>query len=246
MLDVAPDEPVAFFTGAGVSAGAGLPTYRGTGGIYTTGLASPLSARHATVDSVHLVWEHLNRLGGIDLRPAPAHLAISRFAANRPGRVTVVTQNVDGLHEASALSQSSPETIYALHGTTATATCLSSACSHRGSPRDWVRRDDGVPLCPACGGPTRPDVVLFGEMLDSKVFSAATAAVRSCAVLVVVGTSLEVTPAANIAVGAAYEGTPIHWVNPSPPPPSVEGGDSFTDHRDTADNVLPSLLADQR
>ncbi|MEI8081307.1 MAG: Sir2 family NAD-dependent protein deacetylase, partial [Actinomycetes bacterium] len=141
-----------------------------------------------------------------------------------------------------AAIESSPEAIHALHGTTATGRCLNRACLHRGNPREWSPNSDGVPMCPVCGGPTRPDVVLFGEGLDPAVYSAAEAAVQTCAVVVLVGTSLEVTPAANIALDAVYQGTPIHWINPAPPPPSVECSDKLADHRGTADDVLPSLL----
>lgn len=226
---------VAVLTGAGISTGAGLPTYRGNGGLYTDLAMPPLHASHATPEKVHIIWNHLAMLIAADISPTAAHISISSYARDR--NVTVITQNIDGLHTRSAHEENSGERVIELHGTITTVTCL-------GCTTGWQRNecitepDSHVPFCPDCGHPTRPDVTLFGEQLPPGAFDDAGLAVRRADVLLVVGTSLEVSPA-NMLVSYTNVGTPVVHVNPEAPAWQFN---YFIHISGTADNILPALL----
>lgn len=223
---------VAVLTGAGVSAESGVPTSRGAGGFYEghrpEDLASPEGFRPDPV-LVQRWYRHRRRLVR-EVAPNPAHHALVRLAALVP-RFTLVTQNVDGLHERAG----SPH-VLRLHGAlmeSRCATCARSADLDAGP-------DDALPVRCTCGGLVRPGVVWFGEALLVDVLEAAEQAATTCDVFLSVGTSGLVYPAAALPGMARAAGAFVAEVNPEP---SV-----LAPHLDAvlagpAGVVLPALVA---
>lgn len=223
--------PVVFFTGAGVSAGAGLPTYRGTGGIYTNSDDEPPNVTDLIPERLPWLWQRFGpRMSATDrLQPAAAHRAIADLE-QRLGTVTVVTQNVDGLHQAAGSSR-----IWELHGSLRTLRCFAHDHRHRAADATWA---GGVPRCPQCAGPCRPDVVLFGEGLEADTWQGAVDAIGQARTFVAVGTSGVVTPAAYLLDPGLVPDAARFWVNPEDPPPFP----GYTWLRGDADRELGSLL----
>jgi len=205
-------EHVVIFTGAGVSAESGVPTFRGAGGLWKTFRAEDLATPEAFARDPRLVWEWYGWRRTLVAACAPnaAHEAIARYAASRRG-VTVVTQNVDGLHQRAARDANA--SVLALHGTLFGVRC--TGCGRR-APHDGpvdATSLGTLPRCDACGALLRPDVVWFGETLDPRVLDAAFDAARSAGACLVVGTSAVVQPAASVATLAARAGATLIEVN---------------------------------
>ncbi len=187
---------VVALTGAGISVPSGIPDFRSPG----TGLwanVDPMAVAHISVwrsDPVGF-WDFYGRrftaLEGT--RPNSAHEALARLEAD--GRLdAVVTQNIDGLHRAAGTRE-----LLEVHGSIATASCLRDGRRH---PLEETRRrlaadPEGVPRCD-CGAPLKPDVVLFGELLDEAVIGRAGELAAGADLLLVVGSSLEVHPVAGL------------------------------------------------
>lgn len=232
--DAALDGPVVFFTGAGISVGAGLPTYRGSGGMYENTILEPPSAEDVTPERLPALWDRFRpRLKAFaDLRPAGAHIAIAELESSMPGQVTVVTQNVDGLHVAAGSTR-----VLELHDTLSTMRCLGVGHVHSVHDVHW---DEGTaPLCWICGAACRPNVVLFGEALPADVFYAAAEAIRNARTIVAVGTSAQVFPAAGLIAPQHTAAATCIWINPETPPPS----DDWTWLKGSADHEVAHLLA---
>ena len=192
---------VAILTGAGVSAASGVPTFRGDGGLWRTHRASELATPEAFERDPALVWEWYDwrRQTIAACEPNAAHHVLARWS-RRPG-FTLITQNVDGLHE-----RAGTRGVLRFHGSIWHVRCR-DGCA--GSPASW--RDDTVPYpalpppCPYCGGLIRPDVVWFGETIDPGVF-ARCAAAAACDVFLMIGTSAVVFPAAGLVYEARRRG----------------------------------------
>lgn len=201
---------VVVFTGAGVSADSGVPTFRGSGGDSFWGKYDPmqLASPQGFAADPKLVYDWYNwRRGHLaNVQPNPAHHAIAELQAR--GGATVITQNVDGLHERIAPPGA---TVLRLHGTIAADKCQNPYCEYT----EDIDVANLPPLrrCPRCAARLegaevppymRPAVVWFGESLDPTVWNAAVRACESADAMLVVGTSGEVFPAANlvrIAIG---------------------------------------------
>ena len=172
-------------TGAGVSADSGIPTFRGEGGLWRDYRPEDLATAEAFARDPLLVWEWYEWRRSIvrDAKPNPAHLAIATLP-----NCLVVTQNVDGLHQRAGSAD-----IIELHGNLFRARCV----------REETRRDalgafDDLPPRCECGALLRPDVVWFGELLPPGAFERAARAVRAADLLLVIGTSGVVFPAAGL------------------------------------------------
>ncbi len=226
---------LVFFTGAGISTGAGLPTYRGAGGLYESGTLQPPSVDDVTSDRLPALWERFRpRLTAYDeIRPARAHQAIARLEAALPDEVVVVTQNVDGLHSLAGSTR-----VIELHGSLRRIRCLDRGHLHDVRRAAWPSGD--VPRCPDCGAICRPDIVLFGEPLPSGAFRRAGQVMRRAATVVAVGTSAVVFPAAALIGDEYLAGTERIWVNPQTPPPSP----GWTWLRGAADEEVTRLAGD--
>lgn len=206
---------ILVMTGAGISASAGLPTYRGPGGIYEADEALPaLLQAGALRDNLPAVWQFLGPRRD-DVRsavPTAAHLALAAWQRHRSRQgvpITLVTANIDDLHE-----RAGSDPVHHLHGNVFATTCLSEVCPGR-IARD-ERSDGSVPPCAECGGPTRPGVVLFGEQVDVDAQWAAKRTLRECDVFLCVGTSGTVSPSPWWLRHARDVGGVSVLVNPDP------------------------------
>jgi NAD-dependent protein deacetylase/lipoamidase len=180
-------------TGAGVSADSGIPTFRGEGGLWRNYRAEDLATPEAFARNPLLVWEwyEWRRTLVRDAKPNAAHAAIARLPNS-----LVVTQNVDGLHERAGSAD-----VIELHGNIFRARCVREACPERGrgdGRYDALEPFDKLPPHCECGALLRPDVVWFGELLPEGAFERAARAVRDADLLLVIGTSGVVFPAAGL------------------------------------------------
>lgn len=215
---------IVVFSGAGMSEESGVPTFRGAQtGLWARFRPEELATEAGFRANPSTVWEwYVSRRQMISqVQPNAGHLAIAAFQQRHPGRLTVVTQNVDGLHQRAG----SPG-VLALHGNIAEDRWLDP-------PRACCGREPVVdaapPRCSGCGNLRRPAVVWFGEMLPLAELAAATQAAGACDLMLVVGTSGLVYPAAGLA-----RSTPgrVMVVNPE-----------ATDLDDAADAVLAGTAA---
>jgi len=201
---------VTVLTGAGVSAASGVPTFRGPDGLWRRHRPEDLATPEAFARDPRLVWEWYDwrRQRIAACAPNDAHRVLARWTGERPG-TTLVTQNVDGLHERAGARD-----VVRLHGSIWDVRCADGCPRGRGS-----RRLDEVPLatlpprCPHCGGIARPDVVWFGESLDARQLERAAEAAAACDVFLAVGTSAVVYPAAGLVVHARQAGAATIEIN---------------------------------
>ncbi|WP_420175074.1 NAD-dependent protein deacylase [Luteococcus sp. OSA5] len=186
---------VVFFGGAGISTESGIPDFRSSAGLYakaTAGSPPPeylLSHDCLVLDPESFFDFHRTALLHPEAQPNRAHRALARL--EEAGKLqAVVTQNIDGLHQAAG-----SRTVLELHGSAQRNVCV--GCG-REEPVDFMLHSTGVPSCPQCGEMVRPDVVLYGEGLDQRVIDQSIEHIMSCDVLLVGGTSLNVYPAAGL------------------------------------------------
>lgn len=204
---------VVVLTGAGISVPSGLPAYRGPGGVWeeNPGLAKALVAGVAP----ELLWSTMGAMRSrvVQARPNPAHLALAEFEQSvhaAGGMVTVITQNIDGLHGLAG-----SRNVIELHGRLCRTRCSSCALA----PFDDEATPAAPPPCPSCGAPLRPDIVLFNEPLGADEEVGAKRALRDCDLFVAIGTSGTVWPAANYVRSAEFEGAHTILVNLTAPEP---------------------------
>jgi NAD-dependent deacetylase len=231
---------VVVLTGAGISAESGVPTFRDKQtGLWEKYEASDLATPSAFRRDPPLVWGwyEWRRMTVLRAQPNAAHRAIAAMAERVPG-VTLVTQNVDDLHERAGSRQ-----VVHLHGEIGRPYC--EACSHPYPPSLTVPAipEGGCriepPQCTVCGGRIRPGVVWFGESLPDVEWLAAWDAARQCEVFLCVGTSALVQPAASLTTIASRAGAVTVQVNPNPT--ALDSAVSFT-IRGLAGEVLPRLV----
>ena len=185
---------VVVLTGAGVSAESGIPTFRGAEGLWKTYQAKDLATPEAFVRDPELVWEFYNwRRALIGQKTCnPAHTALAQLE-NIISEFTLITQNVDGLHQMAGNRD-----VIEFHGNFAWLQCLD--CGQRVKTVD-VNLDHMPPRCP-CGGIYRPECVFFGEMIPPEELDRSQIAASSCDLMLVVGCSAVVQPAAYMASAA--------------------------------------------
>jgi NAD-dependent deacetylase len=224
---------IAVLTGAGMSAESGVPTFRDAQtGLWAKWRPEDLATEHAFRADPKMVWDwyamRRDRLAQVE--PNAGHLALAAFQRRHGGRMTVITQNVDGLHQRAGSTG-----VLALHGNIAEdkwldtpRACCDVQAAAAGSP----------PHCGRCGNLRRPAVVWFGEALPLDALDAAEHAARACDLMLVVGTSGVVYPAAGLARMAAGR---VVVVNPH-----ASDLDDAADAvlRGTAATLLPELLED--
>jgi NAD-dependent deacetylase len=206
---------VAVLTGAGISAESGVPTFRGEDGLWRNHRAEDLATPSAFRRDPKLVWEWYDWRRGLigGCQPNAAHHTLAEMAPHFDDFV-LITQNVDGLHRLAG-----SQAIVELHGNIWGLRCT------RGCRSEW--EDRTVPLpeipphCPACGALARPDVVWFGESLSRAALDEAFAVAQRCQVMLVVGTSAVVQPAASLPVMALRGGAYVVEINPQPTPLSA-------------------------
>jgi len=227
---------IGVLTGAGMSAESGVPTFRDAQtGLWARFRPEDLATEQAFRANPASVWDWYQMRRGMvaQVAPNPGHLAIAAFQQRHPGRLTLITQNVDGLHQRAG----SPG-VLALHGTLADDKWLD-----RPRPCCLAQAPQGghPPRCAVCGNLRRPAVVWFGEMLPADVLAAAEDAAQTCDVMLVVGTSGVVYPAAGLARTAAASGR-MAVINPDA---SDLDDAAQVVLRGTAATLLPQLLEDE-
>jgi NAD-dependent deacetylase len=235
-LELARYRQIVIMTGAGISVASGLPTYRGRGGLWgAVDVESHVTAA-AMEAKPSKVWEffaHVRRQIA-EAAPNAGHYAIARAEARLRAdqTLTVLTQNVDGLH-----SLAGSRHVVELHGSLRRTRC--TRCDYARaeelatSPRD-------CPSCPTCGAPLRPDVVLFDEALSVDAEWAAKKSLRDCDLFVAVGTSGTVSPASNFVRAAQYAGARTVFVNLEPMSPNNPAFSEVVLGR--SEELLPELL----
>ncbi|MCR5663984.1 MAG: NAD-dependent protein deacylase [Oscillospiraceae bacterium] len=196
---------IVFFGGAGVSTESGIPDFRSVDGLYNQKWKYPpetiLSASFFERRPEEYYRFHREKLVIEGVKPNRAHLRLAEL--EREGKLkAVVTQNIDGLHQAAG-----SRNVLELHGSILRAYC--SRC-RKPYPADLINHGEGVPRC-GCGGVIRPDIVLYEEPLDEDVMIKAIQAIRQADVLIVGGTSLNVYPAAGLI--RYYRGHKLALVN---------------------------------
>jgi NAD-dependent deacetylase len=223
--------PVAF-TGAGMSRESGIRTFRGKDGYWRQYRAEDLASLQAVRTDPDTVWEwYAERLlHNAEVKPHPGYFALVDIESS-VGSLPVITQNVDGLH-----SRAGSEEVVELHGSLRTASCLEEP--GRSFPITPEMLEDLPPRCP-CGAVLRPDVVLFGEPLPAQAVDRAVDLARSCDLMLVVGTSMVVYPAAALPYRSLRDGASVVEINTAPTPLTDEPG--VLSLRGPAGEVLPEL-----
>lgn len=233
---------VVFLTGAGISTAAGIPDFRGPQGVWTKDpeaeLSSTLSWYLKDEGVRRKAWRMREAAGVWEKNPTRAHTAIAEFAL-KTEVAAVVTQNVDGLHQAAG---SDPASVLEVHGSARAWRC--EDCGASGPMAEAITRlraGDPDPRCEVCRGIIRATTILFEEALEPDVIDAAFTVAEECALLIAVGTGLGVYPVAGLFPLAAERGARTIIVNAQPTPydalaDEVIGGD--------LQQTLPALLDD--
>jgi NAD-dependent deacetylase len=228
-IDPGQYEHIVFFTGAGMSVESGVPTYRGRGGIWNRYRWEEYACQDAfdsDPDKV-LKFHELRRAAVLACKPHAGHMAIAELEKNHP-QVTVVTQNIDGMHQRAGNLN-----VIELHGS-----LWSLRCHCDGKSKDIGEMYRSY-KCEKCGSWLRPDIIWFGDMLDQGVMNEAIAAIRCCDLFVSIGTSGVVYPAAGFPRFAKEKNARCIEINPEANEMSFLYDEAI---RDTAENVLPELF----
>lgn len=202
---------IVFFGGAGVSTESGVPDFRSVDGLYNQKYDYPpeeiLSHTFYRRKPEEFYRFYRDKMIYTDALPNKAHLKLAEL--EEKGKLTaVVTQNIDGLHQAAGSKK-----VYELHGSV-----LRNYCENCGKFFDinYIIESDGVPKCDKCNGPVKPDVVLYEEGLDSNTMNGALNAISNADMLIIGGTSLNVYPAAGLI--DYYRGNRLVLINMSKTP----------------------------
>lgn len=222
---------IAALTGAGISAESGVPTFRGAGGLWRNFRAEDLATPEAFARDPKLVWEWYGWRRSLiaEAEPNAGHRALADFE-QRGRDFTLITQNVDGLHD-----RAGSRNVLKVHGDIWTQRCV--ACGREREDRSAAI--DGVPRCAPCGAMERPGVVWFGEGLPESVWQRAQDAAARAQVFLVVGTSAVVYPAAGLAGLAKSAGAAVIEINIAETPVSAAADYSL---RGPSAELLPQLI----
>ncbi len=222
---------VVALTGSGISAESGIPTFRGEEGLWRTYRAQDLATPEAFARSPELVWEWYDWRRGLmaSKNPHAGHRVLAAWE-NRFSRFTLITQNIDGMHR-----RAGSKNVLELHGN-----IWKMRCTQEGTVTENM--DTPLcpipPLCPDCGALMRPHVVWFGEALDREVIHHASLLSAQCDLMLVVGTSAVVQPAASLPLSALDAGVPVVEINPEATPLTPYADFSL---RGKAGDILPQI-----
>ncbi|WP_040949168.1 NAD-dependent protein deacylase [Gorillibacterium massiliense] len=205
---------IVFFGGAGTSTESGIPDFRSGDGLYNADHTSQYTPEEILSRSFFERYPeafysfYKAKMIYPDAKPNAAHRALARM--EQDGRLSaVITQNIDGLHQAAGSQK-----VLELHGSVHRNRCI--RCGKAFSLTEMLAREETIPLCPACGGVIKPDVVLYEETLNMAVLDKAIQAIVAADVLIVGGTSLSVNPAAGLV--RYFRGNPLVLINKSATP----------------------------
>jgi NAD-dependent deacetylase len=226
------DLNVVALTGAGASAESGVPTFRDAQtGLWARYDPQELATPEAFERNPRLVWEWYAWRRALTSKaiPNPGHLALVELE-RRVAHFTLLTQNVDDLHRRAGSDQ-----VLELHGNLHRTKCSNEDVV----VQDWDEDGQVPPRCRACGGPLRPDVVWFGEMLDAWIVGEAERLAGQCDVFASIGTSAQVYPAASLPLVAKRAGATVVEINVEETPVS---GYADVVLREPASTGVPKLL----
>ena len=186
---------IVFFGGAGISTSSGIPDFRSSNGLYSKKLNRNFTPEQAVSHSFFVRYPeefydfYKKNLIYPEAKPNDCHIALAKL--EKMGKLkAVVTQNIDGLHQAAGSKK-----VYELHGSVLRNYCMKC---HAFYDVNYVLQSDGIPKCEKCGGVVKPDVVLYEEGLDEQIISGAVHAISKADTLIIGGTSLVVYPAAGL------------------------------------------------
>jgi len=221
---------IVFVTGAGISQESGIPTFRGKDGYWRKYDPMKLASIDAFYDDPKLVWEWYEdrRKNILSVKPNEGHFAISQMEEFKD--VVILTQNIDGLHQRSGSTN-----VLELHGSIIRIKC--TVCDFTDN---ITENFESLPPKCKCGSMLRPDVVWFGEPLPQNIWQSAIKEASVCDVMVIVGTSLVVSPANTLPVYAKQNGAILIEVNPEK---TVMSNDMDLSIQATSAEVLPKILS---
>jgi len=224
---------VVALTGAGISAESGVPTFRGVGGLWSRYRPEELATPQAFAANPKLVWEwYLYRRQLIaQANPNPGHFALAELERLLGSNFTLITQNVDNLHQRAGSRK-----VVELHGSIFANRC--AKCFQRFSD-DVLDFESLPPICPHCQGAIRPDVVWFGESLNIATIEDAFSLSRQATLFLAIGTSAVVHPAASLPLAARENGAFLIEINPEATPISADAQAAL---RYSSALALPLLL----
>jgi len=225
---------VVAFTGAGISVEAGIPAFRGGQGLWEKYDPMEYAQIDAFLRHPEKVWTMLREMADVVFRakPSPAHNALG--AMERAGLLNaVITQNVDGLHQMGGNSN-----VIEYHGNHRRLKCLT--CSRTSVFTEEAAKVRPYPTCEKCGTPLKPDAVFFGEPIPVQAILRANHEVKSCKIMMIIGTSGVVYPAADIPFTAASEGATVVEINVSPTPFTSSITNHFLDG--SASTIMPGIM----
>ena len=220
---------IVFVTGAGISQESGIPTFRGKDGHWRKHDPMKLATIDAFYEDPHLVWEwYEDRRQNIRAaEPNPGHKAIAEL--EKFYKVTVLTQNIDGLHQRAGSSR-----VLELHGSIVRIKC--TVCDFQANITEDF--EEIPPKC-NCGNILRPDVVWFGESLPQDVWTNAMKEASLCDIMIIAGTSLIVSPANTLPAFAKQNNAVLIEINPEE---TVMSNEMDVSVRDTSSKILPQLV----
>ena len=229
---------IVFFGGAGVSTESGIPDFRSEDGLYRQKYDVPpetmLSSDYFYAHTADFYRFYRDKMLPLSAQPNAAHRRLAQW--ERAGKLlAVVTQNIDGLHQAAG-----SKTVYELHGSIHRNHCLTCGKSYSA---EYIANSAGVPRC-TCGGLIKPDVVLYGEPLDGATVQGALEAIMAADTLIVAGTSLTVYPAAGFV--DYFHGKSLVLINRDATP--LDGKCSLVLHQKVGEVLgsLPSYLPNEK
>lgn len=186
---------IVFFGGAGVSTESNIPDFRSSNGLWNEKLKINFTPEQLVSHTFFMKYPdeffkfYKDKLIYPDAKPNAAHIALAKL--EKMGKLkAVVTQNIDGLHQAAG-----SKVVYELHGSVLRNYCMKC---HAFYDEKFILASEGIPTCPKCGGRVKPDVVLYEEGLDNDVITGAVRAISKADTLIIGGTSLVVYPAAGL------------------------------------------------
>ena len=228
---LAGSQHIVMLTGSGTSAESGIPTFRDAqSGLWAQYRPEDLATPEAFEQNPQLVWDwyEWRRELVAQAEPNPGHTAIARLAKRTP-RLTLITQNVDGLHQRAGSSN-----VIEFHGN-----IMESRCMEGHAFTAEADAEQRPPLCPQCGALVRPAVVWFGESIPADALRLALEALESCDVFFAIGTSAQVQPAAGLGLLARQHGAVLIEINPARTPLTQECDYALTG---PSGELLPAIV----
>ncbi|MFN8665413.1 MAG: Sir2 family NAD-dependent protein deacetylase [Thermomicrobiales bacterium] len=206
-----PARNIVAFTGAGISTESGIPDYRGPGGVWEKNTPPTIGDFRENPETRAAYWrDRKERYPSLrDTMPNLGHLALARL--QDAGLLSsVITQNIDGLHQKSGVD---PDRVIELHGTAHRVRCIDCGSTWPAAEIQRRLEDEPLPACEVCGGRLRGATILFGEALPQDALQAAVIAARDADLMLVIGSSLIVQPAARLPEIAVASGSRLAIIN---------------------------------